>query len=136
MNRLVAEDMVNADLPTEHTDVTTLDKFCEKEQVPNIHYLKIDTEGGDFEVLVGAEGMLKEEKIDFVEVEAGMSPNNTYHVPMENFKRYLEEHGYYLFGLYEQVEERRTRKPNLRRANLVFISNRLISGAGGSTLFS
>jgi hypothetical protein len=32
-------------------------------------YLKIDTEGGDFDVLEGSEGMITRYKIDVVEVE-------------------------------------------------------------------
>jgi len=36
--------------------------------------------------------------------------------------RTLESKNYYLFGIYEQVEEWRTSEPHLRRTNLVFIS--------------
>ena len=127
VNHLVTEDSAHADLrKTEVTDVTTIDKFCEMEHLSHLHYLKIDTEGGDFEVLLGAEEMLKAENIDFIEVEAGMNPQNKYHVPMETFKRHLEGYCYYLFGLYEQVHERPPNETCLRRANLVFVSNRLI----------
>lgn len=116
-----AEEMV-----TETVDVLTMDQFCQSHQIEQISYLKIDTEGGDLEVLKGAVDLLSAQKIDFVEVEAGMSPINDRHVAFEELKSFLESHNYYLFGIYEQVNEWPTNKPNLRRTNPVFISQQLI----------
>jgi FkbM family methyltransferase len=106
---------------------TTLDAFCSEQNIDHISFLKIDTEGGDLEVLRGAAAMLKDRKIDFVEVEAGMHCDNHYHVPMEALKSTLEQHGYRLFGIYEQVSEWPTNEPHLRRSNLVFLSSLMIS---------
>ena len=46
-----------------------------------INYLKVDTEGGDLNVLRGATGLLRVQRIDLIQVEAGISQANTTHVP-------------------------------------------------------
>jgi FkbM family methyltransferase len=101
--------------------VTTVDAFCGDNRLERIGFLKIDTEGGDLDVLRGAEGMLAAASIDFVEVEAGMNRDNHYHVPMFELVGFMESKGYRLFGLYEQIPEWPTGQPFLRRANLVFL---------------
>lgn len=111
---------------TESVNVTTLDNFCETNNVSQISYLKVDTEGGDLNVLVGCEKILNVHGIDFVEVEAGMNPDNKHHVPLETLKSFLEKHGYYIFGIYEQVPEWPKKEPHLRRTNIVFVSQKLI----------
>ena len=108
----------------ETTRITTIDEFCKAAKIDHIDYLKIDTEGGDLEVLKGADEMLSARRIDVIEVEAGMNPFNTFHVPMELLKPWLESRNYLLFGVYEQIREWPTGEQHLRRANLVFISDK------------
>jgi FkbM family methyltransferase len=105
--------------------VMTLDTFCKEQNIPVINYLKIDTEGFDLEVLKGATIMLKEKKIGFVQVEVGMNPDNLYHAAFTDLKNYLESFDYYLFGIYEQVQEWIIKKPILRVSNALFISKSL-----------
>lgn len=112
---------------TEQVSTTTLDGFCQNNGVSHLCYLKIDTEGADFSVLMGAESMLAQHKIDFVEVEAGMNPGNQYHISIEQFKAHMEEKKYYIFGIYEQTREWPKKQLHLRRANLLFISQTLIN---------
>lgn len=71
----------NSEMTVENVDVQTLEEFCKFENIEQISYLKIDTEGNDLEVLKGAKNMLLEQRIDLVEVEVGMNPNNDLHVP-------------------------------------------------------
>jgi FkbM family methyltransferase len=110
----------------EEIAVVTLDTFCRDHGVRQINYLKIDTEGGDLHVLQGAEQMLAEQRIDLVQVEAGMNVRNTRHVPFELLNSYLQQKGYFIFGIYEQMYEWPTNEPHLRRTNLMFISQRMI----------
>ena len=111
-----------ADAGSESFPIRTLDSFCLEHDVDKIEFLKIDTEGHDLQVLMGAQAMLANGRIDIVEVEAGMNPTNEWHVPFESMKQPLEAAGYLLFGLYEQVREWKTGSPVLRRSNAVFIS--------------
>lgn len=87
--------------------------------------MKVDTEGHDLEVLQGGEKLLTEQKIDVIQVEAGMNPSNRHHVPFEALKSYLESKSYLLFGIYEQTGEFMSGHPVMRRANCVFISSDL-----------
>ena len=111
---------------TEAVEITTLDEFCRTKGIDHIDYLKVDTEGGDLDVLRGSVTLLREQRIDFVQVEAGMNPTNKLHVRFEELKRFLETHKYYLFGIYEQVNEFFSGQPHLRRTNPVFISCSMI----------
>jgi hypothetical protein len=70
--------------------------------------------------------MLSRQQIDAVEVEAGMNSKNRRHVPFDVFSKFFEERNYFLFGIYEQVNEWPTKEPHLRRSNPVFISDRVI----------
>jgi FkbM family methyltransferase len=112
---------------TEVVNVETLDGFCTQHAVERIDLLKVDTEGHDLEVLEGARSMLSDQRIQLVQVEAGMNPDNRLHVPFEALKAFLEKQGYLLFGVYEQALEWPSREPQLRRSNPVFISRRAVA---------
>ncbi|MDW3176741.1 MAG: FkbM family methyltransferase [Acidimicrobiia bacterium] len=130
MNRLVDDASIySADSvkSTELVEIQTVDDFCQAHEIARIHYLKVDTEGGDLDVLRGAETLLVGQSVDLVEVEAGMNPSNKHHVPFESLKSHLEQRGYYLFGIYEQLYEWPSKEPHLRRSNLVFMSRDMIS---------
>lgn len=104
----------------------TLDLFCREQNVARIEFLKVDTEGHDLDVLRGAQRLLSDQKIDLIQVEAGMNPSNRRHVPFAAFTHFLEPYGYFLFGIYEQKHEWITGAPNLRRTNPVFVSERVM----------
>ncbi len=112
-------------IQTEVVNVMTLDQLCKDRKISQISYLKIDAEGGDLEVLEGGKSMLNAQRIDFVEVEAGMYVKNKDHVPFEILKDFLESRGYLLYGIYEQWYESK-REPILRRTNPVYVSSHII----------
>jgi FkbM family methyltransferase len=60
------DDLVEIDF-----QLTTLDLFCEREAVRGIDFLKIDTEGNEFEVLKGAGKLLSTHKIKIIQFEFG-----------------------------------------------------------------
>jgi FkbM family methyltransferase len=105
---------------TEIVQIHTLDEICKAESINHIDVLKIDTEGFDIEVLKGGTLMLKDNKITFIQVEAGMNPNNKLHVPLQRFVDFLSPYGYVLFGIYEQHLEW-TGEKRLAFSNPVFI---------------
>lgn len=106
----------------EEIRVSTLDRWGD--DIDHIDFMKIDTEGHDLEVLKGGEAMLRDKRISAIQVEAGMNPDNDRHIPLEVFKSFLEPRGYYLFGVYDQVDEFFTGEPYLRRCNPVFVKAR------------
>lgn len=117
----------------EHVRVESLDSFCAQHAIDHIGYLKIDTEGGDLDVLRGAERMLDEQRIGVVLVEAGLNPLNERHVPFEALKSHLQAKQYFLFGIYDQTEEWPTGSRFLRRANCAFIPRALGRRDGATT---
>lgn len=91
-----------------------------------VNYLKIDTEGGDLNVLRGATGLLDGQHIDLIQVEAGLSQGNTTHVQFAVLKEFLAKYDYHLFGIYDQVNEWTENRACLRRADLVFVSSAIL----------
>lgn len=121
-----ARNLPAGEARTEAVAVDTLDDFCREHGFGQVSFLKVDTEGGDLDVLKGARAMLAAHRIDLVQAEAGMNPANSRHVPFESLKAYLESHGYFLFGIYHQKREWPTGEPHLRRTNPIFVSRSVI----------
>lgn len=125
LSRIVSPAQKSPDGDLQSVDIEALDDFCRDHGVERISYAKIDAEGHDLAVMTGSQRMLRDKRIDIIELEAGMNRRNTTHVPLEALKGFLEERGYFLFGLYEQMHEWPTGAPQLRRVNPVFISETL-----------
>ncbi len=51
--------------------IDTLAHYCTQHAITRIHYLKIDTEGNDYRVLVGAKPLLEQGQIDMIQFEYG-----------------------------------------------------------------
>ena len=63
--------------------------------------------------------------------QAEMNPGNTHHIPFESLKSLLESYDYFIFGIYEQMREWIEKKPHLRRANVVIVSEKMIRKHSG-----
>ena len=57
----------------EPVKLATLDNFCLKNNIPRIHWLKMDVEGYEMEVLKGAKAMLENNAVDYIQFEFGPS---------------------------------------------------------------
>jgi len=55
----------------EKIKLKTIDSYCNSNDITEIHFLKIDTEGNEFNILSGAKNMLKSGKIKFIQFEFG-----------------------------------------------------------------
>jgi FkbM family methyltransferase len=58
----------------ESITIRTMDDYCAENGIERVDFLKIDVEGAELDVLLGAEKMLRDGKIRFVQFEFG--PNN------------------------------------------------------------
>ncbi len=47
----------------------TLDKYCQDKNIQSIDFLKVDVEGADIDVMLGAAGLLKDKRIRFIQIE-------------------------------------------------------------------
>jgi FkbM family methyltransferase len=63
--------LYKADVTELDFQMTTLDLFCEREDVTGIDFLKIDTEGNELNVLKGGQKMLAAKKIKIIQFEFG-----------------------------------------------------------------
>jgi FkbM family methyltransferase len=79
----------------EEVPATTLDLYCERGGVAEIDLLKVDVEGAEFEVLVGARRMLYERRVRCVTFEFGQTTFDMGNSP-ERIGAYLRDAGYEL----------------------------------------
>ncbi|MGB8509700.1 MAG: FkbM family methyltransferase [Pyrinomonadaceae bacterium] len=82
----------------EEAQATTLDLYCERNGVAAIDLLKIDVEGAEFQVLVGARRMLRERRVRCLTFEFGQTTFDMGNSP-EQIEAYLKEVGYELKNL-------------------------------------
>ncbi len=88
------------DMPHDKQEVNqfkTLASFCEENKIEAIDFLKIDVEGHEFAVLKGAEPLLKNSAIDFIQFEFGAGNHFSRTYFMDFFE--LLEPNYVLFRL-------------------------------------
>jgi FkbM family methyltransferase len=118
---------LTGDVSAEIVKLDTVDNFCLTKSISHIDFLKIDTEGHDLEVLRGAIRMLSDARIDVVQAEVSMNPENKLHIGFLEVQNFLQQFGYRIFGIYEQINEWPTSEPNLRRTNVVYISRQVMN---------
>ncbi|MHB0755365.1 FkbM family methyltransferase [Polaribacter sp. M15] len=56
---------------SEEIALSTIDNYCEANNLQRIHFLKLDIEGHELKALNGAKKMMGEKKIDFIQFEFG-----------------------------------------------------------------
>ena len=85
-----------------NVEVITLDSFAANEKIDFVHILKSDTQGFDFEVLKGAEGLLKENRIGIIYFEVIFSKMYKEAPSFCEILSYLLNHNFVMVGFYEQ----------------------------------
>lgn len=79
----------------EEVTATTADLYCERNGVAEIDLLKVDVEGAEFQVFVGARRMLRERRVRCVTFEFGQTTFDMGNSP-ERIGTYLRNAGYEL----------------------------------------
>lgn len=82
-------------LAVEQVNATTTDLYCERNGVEEIDLLKIDVEGAEFQVLVGARRMLGERRVRCLTFEFGQTTFDMGNSP-DLIESYLRDAGYEL----------------------------------------
>ncbi|MDB5144153.1 MAG: methyltransferase FkbM family [Mucilaginibacter sp.] len=88
----------------EEIEIRTIDEFCLENQIKHIHFLKLDAEGHEMNILKGTPGLLRSGAIDFIQFEFG-GCNIDSKTFFQDFY-YLLRDNYYLYrivqdGLYK-----------------------------------
>jgi FkbM family methyltransferase len=82
----------------EETPATTLDLYCERNRVAGVDLLKIDVEGAEFQVMLGAQRMLREKRVRCVTFEFGQTTFDMGNSP-DRIESCLRDAGYELRNL-------------------------------------
>ncbi|CAN5388797.1 FkbM family methyltransferase [soil metagenome] len=83
-------------------ELTTLDYYCESNDISVIDFLKIDTEGHEFDVLIGATSMLEKNAIDVIQFEFGECDVYS-RVFMKDFYKLLGNYDFFRLNTNEMV---------------------------------
>lgn len=87
-----------APVTTEEVEATTVDRYCERNGVARIDLLKIDVEGAELQVLLGARRMLESGSVRRVTFEFGQTTFDMGNRPAE-IEAYLHGFGYKIRNL-------------------------------------
>ena len=94
------QNTARAKTKTFSTDKIQLDRFVKDEKIDSVDFVKIDTDGADFEVLLGCESILESHGMLGFCIESQLhgtfdERSNTF----VNINRYLESKGFFLYEL-------------------------------------
>ena len=98
------ESLLDTDDTVEVT-VTSLDAFCAEHAIAHIDILKLDVQGGEFQVLTGASTLLRKQAIDVVYMEMITAPTYVGQHDLHEYLGLFRAHGYVLFDFYNPVRK-------------------------------
>ncbi len=104
----------------EDVAVTSIDDFCIREGIGEIDLVKTDTEGFDLEVIRGAAGILRSDRVLFVYSEVTFNESDTKHTNFFQLSELLGDYRFQFVSLYDQFT-----RPNLMGstyANALFVN--------------
>ena len=84
----------STDVASHTISVTTIDRIVQDHDIENIEFLKIDTEGSELDVLLGAQNSIQSGKIDWVQFEFN-TMNSAARVFFEDFQAVLPGYRFY-----------------------------------------
>jgi FkbM family methyltransferase len=76
-----------------------LNNFVELRGIQQMAYMKIDVEGFELQVLIGADLLLKNKKVDIIQLEINQQLNNSGST-VEDLVYFLHEYGYILYKYF------------------------------------
>jgi FkbM family methyltransferase len=85
-----------------NVEIITLDSFAKEHNIEFIDILKCDTQGYEYEVFKGAEGLINEGKIGVIYFEIIFSDMYNNLTPFYETLRYLTERGFIIASFYDQ----------------------------------
>jgi len=99
-----------------------LDEFAADLRIDEIDLLKIDIQGGELRAFQGAEGLIREGRINVIHAEVYFIPHYEGSPMVWDQALFLAERGYSMFGLYNAVW---AANGQMRFADAIFVSPRI-----------
>ena len=87
-------------------DVTTIDSYCQKQNIKSIDILKIDVQGSEINVLKGATQMLKEKRIKLIFTEISIAHNYREQSEIEDIIKLLRVNKYKIFNFFKMKHKK------------------------------
>jgi len=81
-----------------------LDDYCIENKIKEIDFLKLDIEGNELNALYGAENLLKNNKIKFIQFEYGMCWRDS-NASIKDCLEFLKKYEYKVYKHYQGLEE-------------------------------
>ena len=106
--------------------IQRIDTFCEENDIGNIDFLKIDTEGWEIQTLVGASKKIAEGKIKAIICEVGFTNENHRNTPFQMVNEFMANNEYYFYALYD-ISHIQLKKGS-HYGNALFISKEHLKG--------
>lgn len=75
-------------------DIIKLDSFCSENKIGKIHLLKIDTEGSEFDTILGASELIRKNRIDVIHFEFNAMNVISRHF-FKDFYDFLSDYDFY-----------------------------------------
>lgn len=97
---------------------TTIDAFCHENDITKIDILKMDVQGAEYSVLMGAKDMLARQRVSLIYTELIICPSYAGQHKLQEYLVLLDSLGYDFYDLYNPVR----RNHQLIQADLVFLS--------------
>jgi FkbM family methyltransferase len=82
----------------ERVEVTTVDDFLDQNNIPSVDFMKIDVEGHEYDVLLGAQQSIQSGRINAIAFEFGGTDVDT-RVFFQDFWFFFQKHGFDLFRI-------------------------------------
>ncbi|NEO52694.1 MAG: FkbM family methyltransferase [Okeania sp. SIO3B5] len=113
---------------------TTIDSYCQQKAIRRINFLKIDTEGSELDVLLGAKQSLQRGKIDYIQFEYG----GTYKDAQITLKQVFDCLQKYRYSIFKVLQDRLEYKPefvpgdeNYQYSNYLAVNERFLDNVLG-----
>lgn len=97
---------------------TTLDSFTAEQSIPRVDILKMDVQGGEYDVLLGAEDLLRRQAIGLIYMELITAPTYVGQHRAGEYLRLFETAGYELFDIYNPGRSR----GRLLQTDVIFVN--------------
>ena len=82
-------------------EITTIDSYCQQNNIESIDILKIDVQGNELKVLKGAKRMLKETRVKVIFTEISIAPNYEAQSEIDEVIKFLRENEYKIFNFFK-----------------------------------
>lgn len=95
----------------------TLDSFCHENNIQQIDLLKMDVQGAEFAVLMGATDLLKQRRISLIYTELILCPTYNGQHKLHEYLSFLDSCGYELLDFYNHTRNQH----KLIQADVIFV---------------